>query len=94
MDVLDGIASIRNTFLALGMNPPTAILLGSHDDGMRLLSEVRQMNSWTAPVGSPELGKAVLHSDGSSWMELKIMEIAVRWPANTHALPDGKWGFA
>lgn len=77
-----------------GLEPPTAILLGTHDEGMKLLSSVRQNVNWQATLGSPQLGKPIEMADGSVWMEVKAMDIAIRWPANRYATPDGSWGWA
>lgn len=92
-DILDGIASIRVAFLAANINPPTTILLKSHEEGMRFLSAVRQTSQWVAVIGSPDLGRPVEMADGSAWMEVTVMGIAVRWPANRTATPDGSWSY-
>lgn len=94
IDIIDGLAQVRNAFMAANLAPPTVILLGSHDEGMRFISAMRQSRYWTAIVGSPELGKAVEMADGSVWMECKVLEIAIRWPANRIATPDGTWSYA
>lgn len=94
MDMLDCFARVRTTFIAAGMEPPTVMLLKSHAEGMRFLTEVRQQENWVALVGSHELGKPIEMADGSVWMECQVMGIAVRWPANQHATPDGSWSYA
>lgn len=93
MDILDCLAQVRISFRQCDMQPPTAILLGSHEEGLRFLNQIRQTNSWTALVGSPDLGRVVEMADGSAWMECKVMDIAVRWPANRLAMPDGSWSY-
>lgn len=93
-DVLDAIALVRAAFMRANLKPPTVLLLGSHEEGMRFLSAIRQQGHWTAVVGSPDMGRPVEMADGSAWMECKIMDIAVRWPANRVAMPDGSWSFA
>ena len=93
-DVLDGLAQVRATFMRAQLKPPTVMLLESHDEGMRFLSAIRQTDRWVAVVGSAELGRVVEMADGSAWMECKVMDIAVRWPANRFATPDGKWSYA
>lgn len=90
-DILDGMAQILHAFLRANLKPPTVILLGSHDEGMRFLSAIRQKGCWEAKVGSPELGEPLMMADGSTWMECKVMGIAVRWPATRWARPDGGW---
>lgn len=93
-DILDGLAQVRFTFMRENPKPPTVMLLESHEEGMRFLSSIRQSNHWTAVVGSPDLGRLVEMADGSAWMECKVMDIAVRWPANRVARPDGGWSYA
>lgn len=93
-DVLDGLAQVRVTFMRANLKPPTTMLLESHEEGIRFLSAIRQTNSWAATVGSPDLGRVVEMADGSAWMECKVMDIAVRWPANRVAMPDGSWRYA
>ena len=94
MDIMDGLANIRHSFLASGIEPPTTILLGTHEEGMKFLSGIRQSGILQSTLGSPQLGKPIEMADGSVWMEVKAMDIAVRWPANRHATPDGSWGWA
>jgi hypothetical protein len=93
-DVLDGLAQVRVAFIEADLKPPTVMLLESHKEGMRFLSAIRQTSNWVAVVGSPDLGRVVEMADGSTWMECKVMDIAVRWPANRIALPDGGWSYA
>lgn len=88
-DILDGLAQVRATFMRENLKPPTVMLLESHEEGMRFLSSIWQSRYWTAVVGSPDLDRAVEMADGSAWMECKVMDIAVRWPANRIATPDG-----
>ena len=90
-DIFDGIARIRHEFLRANLKPPTVILLESHEEGMRMLSAIRQRGDWIAVVGSADLGHERQMSDGSVWMEIKVMGIAIRWPANRMAMPDGTW---
>jgi hypothetical protein len=92
-DILDGLAQVRITFQRANLKPPTVILLEDHEEGLRFLSEIRQGGNWTSVAGSPDLGKVVEMADGSVWMECKVMGIAVRWPANRYAMPDGSWRF-
>ena len=93
-DVLDGLAQVRIAFMRANLKPPTTMLLESHEEGIRFLSAIRQTNFWAATVGSPDLGRVVEMADGSAWMECKVMDIAVRWPANRVAMPDGSWRHA
>ena len=91
-DILDGMAQIRATFARANITPPTAILLASHDDGMRFLRSISQKDI-VVHVGAPSLGKPMMMADGSAWMECIVMGIAVRWPANRTATPDGSWSY-
>lgn len=92
-DILSAIAKMKYAFRAAGFEPPSVVLLSSHDEGIKFLSAVRQQCYWSAPVGSPELGFAVEMADGSMWMEVKVIDVAVRWPANKIAMPDGSWRY-
>jgi hypothetical protein len=92
-DILDGLAEFRLAFQRADIKPPTVMLLESHEEGMRFLSELRQTHHWIALVGSPDLGHVVEMADGSVWMECKVMGISIRWPANKIATPDGSWAF-
>lgn len=94
MDILDGIAKMRCAFSAANMKPPATILLESHEEGMRFLAEMRQQSNWLATVGDPSLGKPIEMADGSVWMEVKVLGVAVRWPATLYAMPDGSWRHA
>lgn len=92
-DILDGLTQVRATFMRENLKPPTVILLESHEEGMRFLSNIRQSSTWTAVVGSPDLGRLVEMDDSSAWMECNVMGIAVRWPAKRIAPPDGGWSY-
>ena len=92
-DILDTITKVRVAFMEANLTPPTTILLGTHDDGMRFLSAVRQSNTWFAEARSPDLGRPIEMADGSMWMEITLLGIGIRWPANKRALPDGSWSF-
>jgi hypothetical protein len=93
-DILDGFAQMRETFMRSNLKPPTTMLLESHEEGMRFLGAIRQQDLCVIQIGSDRLGKPIEMSDGSVWMECQVMGIAVRWPANRYATPDGSWSFA
>ena len=88
-DVLDGLMQVRATFMRANLKPPTVMLLESHEEGMRFLNEISRV----AVVGSPGFTRVVEMADGSAWMECEVMNIAVRWPANRVARPDGCWSY-
>ena len=90
-DIIDAIAKFRVAFLRENMKPPSVILLDNHDDGMRLLSYLRDSCNWAATVGSGLLGKPVEMADGSVYMEMELVGMKVRWPANHYATKDGTW---
>jgi len=92
-ELLNVLAQVRATFTRANLKAPTVMLLESHDEGMRFMSEIRQSSFWIAVVGSPDFGRVIEMADGSAWMEIKVMDIAVRWPANRIATPDGRWAF-
>lgn len=94
MDILDVIATTCHAFKSANLKPPSVMLLASHEEGIDFLSAVRQEARWMAVVGDPSLGHVVEMADGSVWMELKVMDIAIRWPANKVATPDGSWRYA
>lgn len=93
-DIIDAIAKFRVAFLRENLKPPTAILLASHDEGMRIVSHLQQGMRWQYTLGDKALGTPVEMADGSVCMELEIMGMKVRWPANKYAMPDGSWKFS
>lgn len=93
-DIVDSIAQLRVSFLQENMNPPSVILLEKREDGMRLLSYLRDTSFWTATIGDPRLGQPIEMYDGSVYMELELMGMKVRWPANRYATRDGSWSYA
>jgi len=91
----DIFAVIYNTlvgFKRLNMEPPQAIILKSHEDGMRVLCAAMEARHLVyTPGGLP--AKPVEHPDGSVWMELQLMGVAIRWPGNRYATESGYvWG--
>ena len=90
-DILDGLALAIEAFRGAGLDAPTVIMLGTHEDGMRFLSSVRQQDFWTACHNDMSLGKEIRGLDGSVYMQVQIMGLAVRWPANRFAMPDGSF---
>ena len=85
----DVIYSMAQGFAALQFDVPASINLKSHDDGMRLLSMMIGKNQWSAALGSGRLGNPVHMADGSVYMEMELMGIKIRWPANRYATPSG-----
>jgi hypothetical protein len=91
-DIFDAFAHIRRAFVAANLNPPAAINLATHDDGMRLLGAAAQSSLAVYP-GDPRLGTPIELADGSVFMECELFGMKVRWPANRRATPDGSWSF-
>ena len=91
-DILDALAALRAAFIRERINPPSAIHLPTHEDGMRFLAGVAQMNIFVC-AGDSRLGKPVETADGGVYMEVEVFGMAVRWPANRYATPDGKWSY-
>lgn len=91
-DILDNFARLRIAFQAANMEPPASINLASHDEGMRFLSAIARTN-FSYQVGSELLGKPLRMADGSTVMEMQLMGIKVRWPADRIAMPDGSWSW-
>lgn len=92
-DILDNLARVRTAFLACDMRPPTVLQLETHEEGVRFLRELRRQDAWTAVVGSGALGSVVECADGSAYMQVEVMGMKVRWPANRIATPDGSWSY-
>ena len=92
-DIMDGLAMVLNAFRAANLKAPTTLLLESHDEGMIFLSALRQERQWVTYALDPSLGAPVKMADGSMWMEVKVFDIAVRWPANRLATKDGSWSY-
>lgn len=88
-DIVDALMRIQREFRLLGMEPPSAILLKTHDQGMQLLSRLHQVMPLVVPLGSGRGGKVVEHPDGSVWMEVEIYGMRVLWPAARLAKHDG-----
>jgi hypothetical protein len=90
-DILDGIAALRVAFIKAELEPPKTILLNSNEQGVRFLMELRQSKFWVRHPLSKENGTPVEMADGSIYMEVDIMGVSVRWPANRYATSNGGW---
>lgn len=87
-DIFDSLYRVRTTFLSAGLNPPAAIVLKTHDDGMRLLSAIRDAPGMIYTVPS-QYYKPIEHPDGSVWMEAEFAGMKIHWPANRYATQAG-----
>lgn len=87
-DILDAVAKVRVAFMNAGMEPPEAVELKTHADGLRFLSAVRQQKYWTAVAGGPSMGVAVKIGD-THWMQVEVFNMKIRWPAKFIDSPFG-----
>ena len=89
-DIFDALYTVRAAFLRANLSPPDAIILATHEDGMRFLSAVKQDN--VIIYGGPgyQYAKPVEHPNGSVWMEVEAVGMKIRWPANRCALEFAK----
>ena len=77
----------------MGLKPPAALLMASHDDGVRVAMEIAQMNRFISTINDGRLGKPIEMADGSIYMEVEVMGLKIRWAANRLAVPDGSTRF-
>ncbi len=85
-DILDAMAAMRAMFQEHDIKPPTAILLSSQEDGLRFLQKVAVVPQYCYVLHERQF---VHMADGTKWWECNVMGIAVRWPADSSAMPDG-----
>lgn len=93
-DLLDEIAKISHGFRKLNLEPPAAIILADHEQGMRLLGLLHQMQYMVLQVGTERLGRPIEHPDGSVYMQIEFYGMKVQWPAMKTALPNGGYAWA
>ena len=89
-DIVTELAKLCVAFRRLNLEPPEAIILKTHEDGVRLLHELtheRVMMLMCSPDG--RYGRPIEHPDGSVWMEIEIYGLKIRWPANRLAMASG-----
>lgn len=81
--IADVVVNLAYRFRALNLEPPETIILSSHEDGMRVLGEFERKFSDCNLVTNSinRVVPAIVHRDGSAWMELKFFGIGIRWPA-------------
>jgi hypothetical protein len=92
-DLIDSLMRISHEFRSLNLEPPSAIILADHEQGMRLLGLLHQMKYMVLTVGTERLGKPIEHPDGSVYMQIEIYGMKVQWPALKMALPDGGYAW-
>lgn len=91
-NIVDNLRSIRIAFISAMLDPPAAIHLKTHDDGMKLLASIHGMPDMVYP-GDRRLGVPVEMADGSVYMEVEIEGMKIRWPADKTYTSVGKWMF-
>lgn len=89
-DVLDGIALAIEAFRRANLAPPSAIYLESPEEGRNFLLALAQTNFMYLDPGS-RFGTPVETASGAIYMQIKVNGIAINWPANKLANPDGSW---
>lgn len=79
---MDSLATVRMIFIREKIAPPVAIILESHEDGMRFVDAVRRANLWP-PLSSaaPDVVSPCVGGNDSPCLELNVHGIVVRWPA-------------
>ena len=89
----DSLHTIRATFMRAGLEPPQAIILKSHEEGMRFLSAIRDSGMLIYQIPD-QAYKLVEHPDGSMWMQAEFAGMKIHWPANRYATQAGGyvWG--
>lgn len=87
-DVFDALYRVRVAFKAAGLEPPSDIVLKTHDDGMRFLSAIRDAPGMMYTVPSQHY-KPIEHPDGSIWMQAEFAGMKIHWPANRYATQAG-----
>lgn len=86
-DILDSLYAARTAFLAADLSAPAAIVLATHDDGIRFLQAINAAAiRYTAPN---QHSKPVEHPDGSIWMGAEFAGMKIHWPANRYAMEAG-----
>lgn len=88
-DFVEAVGRCVHTFKAAGFDAPDCIILKSHEQGIRMLCELRDQKQMIYHAGDPRMGKIIEHPDGSCWMEAEVYGVKIRWPAVKMALQKG-----
>lgn len=88
-DIFETINTIHIAFHKAGLESPTTILLKTPEERMKILAALSQEETFF-----PRPVKEVKMMDGSTWMEVNVLNISVRWPATKYACPDGSFRWA
>jgi hypothetical protein len=89
-DIMEALYDVRVAFKKCGLEVPEAIVLKTHEEGMRLLHQIRdKAGGWVYDPQTGVAGKPVEHPDGSMYMHMEVMGMNIRWPANRIAMQNG-----
>lgn len=91
-DIFEALYEVRANFIRAGLEPPQAIILATHKDGMRFLSAIAGSGMATYRAPDPAY-KPINHPDGSVWMEAEFAGIKIHWPANRYVTGNGGYVF-
>lgn len=92
MSIVEELVGLGRAFAKARLKPPTALLLATPEEGLRFMQLVRASPQYMNPgFVDPLNPMPVQMADGSVYMEVKVMGMAVRWPANRLATEDGVW---
>ena len=75
--ILDGIIQMRTVFFKNDLNPPSAILIESHEEGMRFQYAVMQATHWINGIDTTEFTR----EDCYMMTGMKILGIKFLWPS-------------
>ena len=89
-DIFEVLFDTRAAFIAAGFESPAVITLATHDDGMKLLMTIQQRHQLIITSTSQQYGIPIEGPDGTVWMEIELMGLKIRWPANRMAFQDGR----
>lgn len=93
-DIITVVARLANGFAQIGLPKPEAIVMKTHDDGMRLYRELQGLNHGGVmhyrPGQEPGL-QPVEGENGAVYMEAEVYGMKIRWPAEKWPMPRGGW---
>lgn len=90
-DIIEALYAVSVAFRKCNLEPPAAIILKNHEEGMRLLHSIRDMGNWTYDPRTGAAGKPVEHPDGTIYMSIEVLGMNIRWPANRLAMENGDY---
>jgi hypothetical protein len=90
-DIIEALYAVSVAFRKCNLEPPAAIILKNHEEGMRLLHSIWDMGNWTYDPRTGAAGKPVEHPDGTIYMSIEVLGMNIRWPANRLAMENGDY---